>query len=225
MMTLYKDTEEIKELLLPSREKIISVLQWLGLSEAKVKHSIGVADLAMKIAKEVENDGIAVDKKIVEVGALLHDIGVAKTFDDFSPEHSVIGADIIRKIGLPERVARCAEVHEFGGGVTRAEAEELKYPVLPLRDQYVPQEIEEKIVTISDLFIYILKEAVAEFGFKKSDPWKDPEAIIDAVFLYGREVYQKKLNRTIERSHPIMKRAYEVNKEFIKYVKPDFVKP
>ena len=217
-----KKLEEIKELLLPSREKIISVLRCLGLYEAKVEHSIDVAALALKIAKAVEDDGIAVNKKIVEAGALLHDIGLTKTFDDLSPEHGVIGADIIRKLGFPERVARCAEVHEACGGLTREEAEELKFPILPLKDSYAPQSIEEKIVTASDLFIYMLKEGPEEFGYKKFDPWKEPEAIIDALFPYCRDVYKKKLNRTITRDHPIIKRAYEINKEFIKYIKPEF---
>jgi uncharacterized protein len=221
-MKLYKDLDEIKELLLPSREQLISALEGLGLYEAKVKHSIFVADIALKIAREVENDGIAVNKRIVEAGALLHDIGITKTFDDLSPEHSVIGADIIRKLGFPEGVARCAEVHECGGGFTRKEAEELKYPILPLKDSYAPQSVEEKIVTVADLFIYILKEGPEEFGFKKFDPWKEPEAIIDAEFSYCREVYKKRLNRKVERDLPPMKRAYEVNRDFIKYVKPEF---
>lgn len=47
----------------------------------------------------------------------MHDIGIVYMIDDLSPEHSVIGAEMIRNLGLPERVARCAERHEVGGTV------------------------------------------------------------------------------------------------------------
>ncbi len=215
--------DEARESLLPSREKIIALLRCLGLYEAKVKHSIDVADLALRIARAVEDDGIAVNMKIVEAGALLHDIGLTKTFDDFSPEHSVIGADMIRKLGFPERVARCAEVHEGVGAVTRKEAEELKYPILPLKDSYAPQSIEEKIVSASDLFIAWSKEFPEE-GHKKSefDSLGEPETIIDVCFPYWRDVYKKKLNKTITRDHPLLRGATWIT-EFVRYVRPEFL--
>lgn len=220
------EIERIREFLLPPKEKIISVLKLLGLSEKKITHSIEVADLALKITDEIERtEGIDVDREIVEAGALLHDIGLIKTFDDFSPEHSVIGADIIRKIGLPERVARCAEVHEMAGGLSRKVAEELKFPILPLGEDYSPQTLEEEIVTAADLFQYLLREAPEEFGYKKYDPWKNPEVAKEALFSYIRDVYQKKLKKTLEmdQTSEMLSIGYEICKEFVKYVKPSFV--
>ena len=136
--------EEIKEMLIPNKEKIIAILRSLGISETKVIHSADVVDFAIKIASIMENNGKKVNKKIIQAGALLHDIGLVRTFDDISPEHGVIGADIVRKLGFPESVARCCEVHECCGGLTIIEAEESKFPILPLRESYAPITIEEK---------------------------------------------------------------------------------
>ncbi|MHA1687091.1 MAG: HD domain-containing protein [Candidatus Heimdallarchaeaceae archaeon] len=217
------EIEKIKEFFLPDRDKIIYILKLLGLSRKKIKHSIEVADLALKIADEIKRtEGVNVDRKIVEAGALLHDVGLVRTFDDLSPEHSVIGSDIIRKVGLPERVARCAEVHEMAGGLTRKIAEELKFPILPLKEDYSPQTLEEEIVTAADLLQYLIREAPEEFGYKKYDPWKDPGVAKEALFLYLQDVYRKKLNKelTIDQASPVLEKGYEICKEFIKYVKP-----
>ena len=132
-MNFKNDIEEIKKLLIPKRSEIVQILKQVGLDDTTVNHSISVADISLKIADEVERHGRSVDKRVVEAGALLHDIGLAKVCDHASPEHSVIGADIIRKIGLPDHVAMCAEVHEFHGAVTFDEAFELQYPIYPLR--------------------------------------------------------------------------------------------
>lgn len=215
--------EEVKEMLIPSKEKIIDILRRLGMSKTKLIHSADVADFAIKIANIMENNGKKVNKKIIQAGALLHDIGLVRTFDDLSPEHGVIGGDIARKLGFPETVARCCEVHEFDGGLTRIEAEEFKFPILPLRESYAPTTIEEKIVTVADLFLYILKEGPEEFGYEKYDPWENPEAIKDAIFPYVRDVYMKYLKKEVTINHPIINRAYEINKEFLKFVTPDLL--
>ena len=220
-MTNYiNELEEIKERIMPSRKQLISILQRLGMSDRKLEHSQETADFAVAIAQEVEKDGIKVDKKIVEAGALLHDIGIVYMLDDLSPEHSVIGADMIRKLGLPERVAMCAETHE---PVIWEEAKEWKYPVLPLKETYMPQTIEEKIVTAADFFIYVLKEGPEDYGYEKYDLWKNPdEAIIELFYSYCKDVYKKKLGKDIDKNHPMIKRGYELYKPFLKYIKKDF---
>jgi len=215
--------EEIKEMLIPNKEKIIAILRKLGMSEKKVQHSIDVADFSIKIASVMVNNGKKVNKKILQAGALLHDIGLTRTFDNISPEHGVIGADIVRKIGLPDSIARFCEVHEFNGGLTIIEAEELKLPTHPLKESYAPKTIEEKILVSADLFIYILKEGPEEYGYDKYDPWNNPEAIKDAISTYVRDVYIKYLKKEITKDHPIINRAYEINKEFLKFITPDLL--
>jgi len=78
------------------------------LTHCKRGHEMIVERTSHIFECEVRGDGIEVNKKIVEAGALLYYIGLAKVCDDNSPEHSVIGADMIRKLGFPERVALCS---------------------------------------------------------------------------------------------------------------------
>jgi len=221
MVDYVNELEEIKEEWLPSRKQLVSTLKRLGMGTRKLEHSQEVADFALKIVQEVEKDGIKVNKKIVEAGALLHDIGIVYMLDDLSPEHSVIGAEIIRKLGLPERVARCAETHE---PITWQEAKDWKYPILPLKETYMPQSIEEKIVTAADFFIYVLKEGPEDFGYERFNLWKDPKkAIIESFYPYCREVYKKKIGKEITKNHSMIKRGYELFEGFVKYIKPDFI--
>lgn len=222
-MNTLDDLETIKTWLIPERSLLVNVLRKIGLEEGIIKHSESVADISLKVADEMIAKGLKVDKKIVEAGALLHDIGLAKVCDHSSPEHSVIGGDIIRKIGLPDQVAMCAEVHEFHGGVTYKEAFELQYPIYPLRESYAPKTLEEKIVNISDLFIFVLIEGPEEYGFEKLDPWKDLKGAIEATALpYCQDVYEKKLGVSVDKNHPIIKRAYEINIDMLDFVKPSF---
>lgn len=222
-MSRNNDIEEIKKWIIPDRTAIVRILKKVGLDDTTVKHSVLVADISLKIADEAERHGYTVDRRVVEAGALLHDIGLAKVCDHASPEHSVIGADIIRKIGLPNHVAMCAEVHEFHGAVTFNEAFELQYPIYPLRQSYAPTTIEEKIVTIADLFIFVLIEGPHEYGFEKLDPWKDFRRSIEATaYPYCRDVYKKKLNIDVEKNHPIVRRAYDINADMVPMVKAEF---
>lgn len=225
MIHYLNELEDIKMSFLPDRTCLISMLERLGMGKRKIDHSIKVADLSLKIAKEIEkDDGIRVNKKIVEAGALLHDIGIVYMLDDLSPEHSVIGAEMIRKLGLPESVARCAETHEAGGAVTWVEARDWMYPILPIKETYAPQSIEEKIVCAGDFFIAILIEGPEDYGFEPVDLWNNPkEAIIDTQFSYCSAVYKKKLGRDILKTHPMIKRGYELHKDFVKYINPSLL--
>jgi uncharacterized protein len=104
-----------------------------------------VAEVAVEIAKACEENGLKVDLDLVETGALLHDIGRAKTH---SVHHAVIGAEIAKSLGLPEPVILIIKRH-VGGGITTKEAKKLGWP----RDIYTPQTLEEKIVCYADKLI------------------------------------------------------------------------
>jgi uncharacterized protein len=104
-----------------------------------------VADLAVEIGENCRNNGLKVDLELVEVGALLHDIGRSKTH---SVHHAVVGAKIARRYGLPDQVLSIIKRH-VGGGITATEARKLGWP----RDVYVPMTIEEKIVSYADKLI------------------------------------------------------------------------
>ncbi len=113
------------------------------LDENVRKHCIAVADLALKIAESVERRGYTVDKEAVLLGALLHDIGRAITHDPFM--HFLKSAEILKSEGLDERIVKIAERH-FSAGINAEEAKKLG---LPEKD-YLPESIEEKIVSFAD---------------------------------------------------------------------------
>ena len=130
---------------LPSRKEAIEILRKAGCSKNVIKHCIAVAELATKIAEAFSKKGINVDKKLVEIGALLHDVGRAKTH---TVHHAVEGAKIAEQFGMPEPVIRIIKRH-VGGGISPEEAKKLGWP----NDVYIPQTVEEKIVSYADKLI------------------------------------------------------------------------
>jgi uncharacterized protein (TIGR00295 family) len=110
-----------------------------------IRHVEAVSELAVEIAQTCRGKGLNVDVKLVEAGALLHDIGRSKTH---SVHHAVVGAEIARSLGLPDSVVSIIKRH-VGGGITTGEALKLGWP----KDVYVPQTIEEKIVSYADKLV------------------------------------------------------------------------
>jgi uncharacterized protein len=118
-------------------------------------HGHLVARLAIRVVELVEKSE-SVDRVFVEQAALLHDIGMLFTDtpklgchgDRPYITHGIIGAEILRKEGLP-RHARVCERH-IGVGLSIEDIRDQGLP-LPLRDMR-PQTLEEKIVAYADLF-------------------------------------------------------------------------
>ncbi|HDM36790.1 MAG TPA: TIGR00295 family protein [Candidatus Syntrophoarchaeum butanivorans] len=123
-----------------NREDCIRILQKAGCEQEVIDHSVVVADLALEIC-ERRFRGVA-DSRLVEAGALLHDIGRSRTH---RIDHGVVGARIAKELGLDPRLVLIIERH-IGAGITQEEAKELG---LPPKD-YIPETIEEKIVAHAD---------------------------------------------------------------------------
>jgi len=130
---------------LPTRKQALHFLRKSGCKGNVIRHCEAVAQLATEIAEACHENGLDVDLELVQIGALLHDIGRSKTH---SVHHSVIGADIAKSIGLPEPIISIIKRH-VGGGITAKEAKELGWP----KDIYTPQTLEEKIVSYADKLI------------------------------------------------------------------------
>jgi len=129
---------------LPSREQALKLLE--NKCSAKViKHCKAVTKLALETANVLKEKGLKVDSELVEIGALLHDIGRSKTH---TVHHAVVGAEIAKAAGLPDSVVSIIKRH-VGGGITASEAEKLGWP----EDVYVPVTLEEKIVSYADKLI------------------------------------------------------------------------
>lgn len=125
---------------IPTPERCIELLQENGCSDEVIKHCMAVRDVAVRIAKKAD-----ADLKLVEAGALLHDIGRSKTHGIL---HAVEGVRIARRVGLPLSILYIIERH-LGAGIPKEEAVKLG---LPEKD-YIPETLEEKIVAHADNLI------------------------------------------------------------------------
>ena len=130
---------------LPSSHKALTLLFESGCSKKVIAHCKAVSTLAVKFAKACKKNGQDVDVELVEVGALLHDIGRSRTH---GINHSIVGVEIAQSLDLPESIVSIIGSH-IGGGITAKEAKELDWPV----KDYLPTTLEEKLVTYADKLI------------------------------------------------------------------------
>lgn len=153
----------------------IEILKKTGVSEDDIKHSVKVAEKALEIAQRT---GAQVDMELVVRGALFHDLGKAETHEI---EHGKIGAELGRKIGLPEKITAVMEKH-IRGGLTNDEAEELG---LPVKD-YTLRLLEERIVIYSDRLVDIITDGVVDIHGNEGEAEKRFEEILRGYPKYGK---------------------------------------
>lgn len=128
------------------------------LKHVLLAHSKQVADHALRIVDahpQWTADGL-VRRRFVEEASMLHDIGIV--FCDAPNihchgthayiEHGYLGAELLRKEGLPEH-ALVAERHT-GTGISMEQVIREDLPI-PAQD-YVPISLEEKIICYADKF-------------------------------------------------------------------------
>lgn len=130
---------------LPSREQAIEILRKNQCSTRVINHCQAVAALAVELSKQLETKNCKVDLELVEIGALLHDLGRSKTH---TVDHAIVGAKIAESLALPQPVISIIKRH-VGAGITAQEAQWLGWP----KDVYVPATLEEKIVSYADKLI------------------------------------------------------------------------
>ena len=124
-----------------------------------LKHSIQVFRKAVALAKET---GVPVDFSVLEMGAMLHDVGIRLCDapgicchgDQPYLRHGLTGAEMLREYGKAhgldlEPFARICERHT-GSGLTAREISEQRLP-LPARD-FLPETPEEKLICLADKF-------------------------------------------------------------------------
>jgi len=143
----------------PTREQALQLLRQSGCSRNVINHCEAVAELAAEIAEACKERGLDVDLELIEIGGLLHDIGRSKTH---SVHHAVVGAEIAKSLGLPEPIISIIKRH-VGGGITAKEAKRLGWP----KDVYIPETLEEKIVSYADMLIEGLRRVPIERTIEK----------------------------------------------------------
>jgi len=105
-------------------------------------HSLIVKNISLQIADDLEKKyGIKTDKKLIEIGALIHDIGIYEysNYDGENPKkyvlHGRTGYEILIKEGFSKKRARFALTH-IGVGY----------------ENDIPISMEEEIVAYADSF-------------------------------------------------------------------------
>lgn len=121
------------------------MLHRVGCPSHVVDHCLNVSKIAVRIARQLKDKDYEVDVELVEIGAILHDIGRSKTH---YTDHSAVGGRMVRELGVAEPVARIVERH-IGAGIPEDEARALGLP----EGGYVPETLEEKIVCYADKLI------------------------------------------------------------------------
>ncbi|MDE7444046.1 MAG: HDIG domain-containing protein, partial [Muribaculaceae bacterium] len=122
--------------------------------EIFMRHAEQVATLAVELARRCHT---GLDENQVRAAAMLHDIGIFLTdapgIDCHGKEpyiaHGILGAELLRKEGVDEAIARVAERHT-GAGINENDIDELGLP-LP-RCHLMPETMLEKVVCYADKF-------------------------------------------------------------------------
>lgn len=117
-------------------------------------HSQSVARKALQIVSL--HPELNLDREFIEEAAMLHDIGIIKTYAPgikcFGTEpyicHGILGAEMLRQEGLP-RHARVCERHT-GAGLSLNEIVSQNLP-LPHQD-FLPETLEEQVICYADKF-------------------------------------------------------------------------
>ncbi|MFX1233966.1 MAG: HDIG domain-containing metalloprotein [Promethearchaeota archaeon] len=140
---------------LPSSEFAFEFLKKMKVPYHVRRHSLKVTDKALEIAEKITK--IDLDVNLIEIGALLHDVGRAKTHGF---KHAIIGAQILREHGFSEKLARICETHILGG-LDKIDAVSVNLP----EREFLPQSIEEKIICLADKHMAGTREVSIEQRF------------------------------------------------------------
>ncbi len=174
---------------LPSMEQIKALHRKYAIDDEAFEliytHCQIVRDIAFELIKEKKLD---VDVQLVEVGCMLHDIGVYKLYDSKGViddsryiQHGVLGYELLKEEGFEEVICRFAS-HHTGVGLTKQDIQSQKLP-LPEQDMLADTK-EELIVMFADKFhskdeppcfntAEWYEEHVARFGDDKRELFKD----------------------------------------------------
>lgn len=129
-----------------------------------ILHSEKVRDKAFELLQHARRQAPSpalddIDERLVNDGALLHDIGIGRTHapgilcEGSEPYicHGTIGADMLRSLDPAlELEARICERHT-GAGLTALDIQTQQLPISPVRD-LLPVSLEEQLVCLADKF-------------------------------------------------------------------------
>ncbi|UCC93556.1 MAG: HDIG domain-containing protein [Thermoplasmata archaeon] len=133
-------------MVVPNRDECLRMLKDAGVEQEVVDHSMLVEAIALGFARAINAKQTAlIDEQRVTAGALLHDLGRAKTHDI---EHVVWSVQLAQEKGIDPYVVEIVRKH-VGGGLTPYDAEQLGLPAWNM----MPNTWEEKVVNHADSLV------------------------------------------------------------------------
>lgn len=156
-----------------TEDEALNLLRKYISDEKRIKHSLGVADIAFEIATKIKqkNPLLVIDPYRVKLAALLHDIGRAKV-----GVHEFNTIEILKNEGLAD-LAKIA----FHGFVYETALLEKDRNA----DRYLPSSLENKIVIFADMHYNLdgqrvsLEERLSDIEVR----FKDDKDVLAAVNL------------------------------------------
>jgi uncharacterized protein len=144
-----------------------------------IEHSKVVSTKALDMASNFKDNTPPVDLELVEIGAMVHDIGRSRTH---TIKHAVVGAEILRDLNFPREVVNITLKH-IGAGIPSNEAEIMGLPPM----DYMPRTLEEKIVAHADNLVDGTVVVDIEFVIRKWEKMfgKDHPAIYRLKSLHN----------------------------------------
>ncbi len=116
-------------MIIPTKEECLKILKDRNVPANIIAHTTKVCEFSMKVVDLLESKGIKINRKLVEAGALLHDV------EKLSPkDHVIEGVKLMKSLGF-EEVAEVIKKH----GLYHLDKEE-----------FVPKTWEEKIIFYAD---------------------------------------------------------------------------
>lgn len=137
----------------PDRQECLRILRYAGASEPVIVHIQLVTDGCLLVGRRC-----SARMDLVEAGAMLHDLGRARTH---GLDHAQLGARMAREMGLPEELVEIIRRH-LGAGMDADEAAALGLD----RMETFPRTLEERIVCHVDSLagsdkFYTIEKAVS----------------------------------------------------------------
>ncbi|AKB17702.1 MULTISPECIES: TIGR00295 family protein [unclassified Methanosarcina] len=163
-----------------NRAQAIRLLEESGCAPNVIEHCKEVASLAVEIAEKAKAAGNNVNPALVEVGALLHDLGRCRTH---GIAHAIEGFKLAKSKGVEPEVAEIIKRH-IGAGVSKEEAKKLGLP----EDDYFPRSLEEKIIAHADNLVKGTKRITINDRLELMNKKNISEYVVQRVKKLAEEV-------------------------------------
>ncbi|AKB83284.1 metal-dependent phosphohydrolase [Methanosarcina barkeri 3] len=163
-----------------TRAEAIKLLEETGCASNVIEHCKEVASLAVEIANKAKASGHNINLELVEVGALLHDLGRCKTH---KIAHAVEGYRLATVKGIDPEISEIIKRH-IGAGISKEEARGLGLPA----DDYFPRSLEEKIVAHADNLVKGTSRITIAERTELMRKHEVPENVIQRVNKLAEEV-------------------------------------